>query len=523
MRHWHLAGSTALILGLSQAPALAVTPEEVWANWQQAMASAGLTVAGSAVREGDTLQAGAVTVTIPDPEGGSGSAKVSFEGLAFRDRGDGTVEVTLPARYVFAGQGMDGPGSFVATLEETGLSMVASGTAEATGYALAAERYALTFGEFTEEDGVTPVDLTAKVTVAGMAAAYAVTPGAGTTAIDSTASAASTTFELAGTNASSGGTVSFTASLGEISTTTKGVFVGPELMENMSAALAAGFFVDSTTTVGPVSVKGDFSERGDTARIDAVLTGAKARLALDAARIDYGFGLTGADITVAGSEMPLPEIRTAFGELSFNVLLPVAMSETPQAWSAVARLVDLTAADSLWSMFDPGGQLKRDPVTLIVDVKGTGRWTADILDPAVQAQAVPPQSCCRWMCRRSVQGAGRRGGRDRGLHLRQQRPCHLRRPARTHRQADHQTDGHQCADRHGGVDGLHPRGRGDCRAHGVGAAGQAGGGAGSAGVGDRVQGQGPVRERAADALAARVLAARVLAQGAPADYLNHRL
>ncbi len=177
MRHWHLAGSTALILGLSQAPALAVTPEEVWANWQQAMASAGLTVAGSAVRNGDTLQAGAVTVTIPDPEGGSGSATVSFEGLAFRDRGDGTVEVTLPARYVFAGQGMDGPGSFVATLEETGLSMVASGTAEATGYAIAAEEYALTFGEFTEEDGVTPVDLTAKVTVAGMAAAYAVTPG----------------------------------------------------------------------------------------------------------------------------------------------------------------------------------------------------------------------------------------------------------------------------------------------------------------------------------------------------------
>ncbi len=63
------------------------------------------------------------------------------------------------------------------------------------------------------------------------------------------------------------------------------------------------------------------------------------------------------------------------------------MSETPQAWSAVARLVDLTAADSLWSMFDPGGQLVRDPVTLIVNVRGTGRWTGDIMDPTVQAQA----------------------------------------------------------------------------------------------------------------------------------------
>lgn len=390
MRHWHLAGSTALILGLSQAPALAVTPEEVWANWQQAMGSAGLTVVGSAARDGDTLRTGAVTVTIPDPEGGSGSATVSFEGLAFRDRRDGTVEVTLPARYAFAGQGIDGPGSFVATLEETGLSMVASGTAAATRYDIAAEEYALTFGAFTESDGTTPLDMTARVTVAGMAANYAVTPGEGTTGIDSTAAAAETRFELAVKDPQTELDVSFTASLGPVSAVTKGVFVGPELMENMGEALRAGFFVDSTTTVGPVSVTGRFTEYGQAGRIDAALTGASARLALDAARVDYGFGLTGADITVAGPEMPLPEIRTAFGELSFNVLLPVAISETPQTWSAVARLVDLTVADSLWSMFDPGGQLKRDPVTLIVDLKGTGRWTADILDPAVQAQAAPP-------------------------------------------------------------------------------------------------------------------------------------
>ncbi len=61
-------------------------------------------------------------------------------------------------------------------------------------------------------------------------------------------------------------------------------------MENMSAALAAGFSIYSMMKVGPVSVKGDFSERGDTARIDAALTGASTRLALNAARLTMASG-----------------------------------------------------------------------------------------------------------------------------------------------------------------------------------------------------------------------------------------
>lgn len=389
MRHCQLAGSTALALLFSQSAALAVTPEEVWANWQQAMGSSGLVVAGTATRAGDRLETSGVTVTFADPEIG-GTMVVTMEGLAFVDRGDGTVEVTLPATYGVTTKDMDGPGSFVARLDQKGLSMIASGTAEATSYDIAAQEYALSFSEFTEKDGVTPVDLTAKVTVTDMTARYAVTPGAGTTTLESAAKAAMTTFEVAASDPESGMVAKLGATMGAVDAVTKGTLVGPELMQDMAAALAAGFFVDSTTTIGPVTVKGEFTERGESGRIDAVLSGARARVALDRSRVDYGFGLTGADITVAGPEIPLPEIQTAFGELSFNFMLPIGMSDTPQEWSAVARLVDLTAADMIWSMFDPGGQLKRDPMTLIVDIKGTGRWLADIMDPAVQAQAAPP-------------------------------------------------------------------------------------------------------------------------------------
>lgn len=389
MRHVTLAGSTALALLLSLSPALAVTPEEVWENWQAAMSAAGSTVTGTATRSGDVLETGAVTVSFTDPEGGT--VTTTFEGLSFRDRGDGTVEVTFPTTYPFVLKGVeDAPGSFVATLDQKGLSMIASGTAEATSYDISAEEYALTFGQFTEKDGTSPVDLTVKVTVAGMAATYAVTPGTGITALDSTARAASTRFEVAAKDPTQNLVANLSVTLGSIESATKGNLVGPELMQDMAAALKAGFFVDSTTTIGPVTVKGDFVDQSGNGRIDAALSGANARVALDPARLEYGLGLTGADITVAGSDMPLPEVQTAFGEMGFSFLLPVAMSDTPQDWSVGVRLVDLTAADMLWSMVDPGGMLKRDPLSLIVDLKGTGRWTADILDPAVQQQASPP-------------------------------------------------------------------------------------------------------------------------------------
>jgi hypothetical protein len=43
--------------------------------------------------------------------------------------------------------------------------------------------------------------------------------------------------------------------------------------------------------------------------------------------------------------------------------------------------VEFTLPDQLWSMFDPGAQLPRDPATLLIDLSGKGRLFFDLLDP----------------------------------------------------------------------------------------------------------------------------------------------
>jgi hypothetical protein len=46
----------------------------------------------------------------------------------------------------------------------------------------------------------------------------------------------------------------------------------------------------------------------------------------------------------------------------------------------------------LWGVFDPTGQLPRDPATVLVDLTGKARLLFDFLDPAAALQAADPNA-----------------------------------------------------------------------------------------------------------------------------------
>jgi hypothetical protein len=386
--HSRFLAATALGLILST-PALALTPEEAWESWQAMSTAAGqsITATGTA-RNGDTLVVSGITMGMTIPDGPVVASTIPE--VKFRDRGDGSVEITYPVSYDVKLSEPGAPSAATITVVQDQMVLIASGEATSPSFDFTAKGVVLTIKDVINPQGQ-PTDMSGTLSMADLAGKYVALPSSGGQAYDSAFSASGMVLQVAAKEPAQQVDLTFDMSIAQPSFTGKTVTVAPELMQsgNMSAALAAGFMVEGEYSTGPISTKLNMTENGTPGAFDATFTGTKAHITMNADRFDYGFGMMGAAINASGFEIPMPMVTGAFGEMAFGFAMPVKASEEPQDFTALVKVVDLTMADDLWSMFDPGGALKRDPVTLIADLAGTGAWTVDILDPATQIDQGP--------------------------------------------------------------------------------------------------------------------------------------
>ena len=99
MKPTFLAGTTAVFLLTGSSAVLAdVTPEDVWQNWQDGLATMGNQISAKTVaRNGDTLVVTGITVTNTQTDGSK--SLISLDEMRFTDLGDGTVGVMLPDSF----------------------------------------------------------------------------------------------------------------------------------------------------------------------------------------------------------------------------------------------------------------------------------------------------------------------------------------------------------------------------------------------------------------------------------------
>ncbi len=384
--------STAIVTILSVSAAFAdVTPEEVWENWQAMSTSTGqdMTVGGS-VRNGDTLEVTEIVVTQKDPMGGS--ASVSFDKLSFKDNGDGTVTVLMPESYPMSmafppeADG-NGPGSMKLLVSQPGMTITASGTSTETSYDFLAPAAAITLQEVTDASG-TVLKTKADLAMTEASGKYVVHRDGDMTLIDTAFAVKSLSLNVEGQDPEGSGKGTGTLSLADVTMTMKGNVLGPDVMENMAVALNSGFTMDMGIGFGAMSMSVDAVDATGPTKFTLGATDGSLNLALDKERMNYGLGLTGAKLVVSGPEIPFPQVEVGLGEFAFNVLVPVSKSDEPQAFAYLTKFVDLTSSEDIWGMFDPAGTLSREPVTLVLDVKGTGRWYEDITDPNFDFESV---------------------------------------------------------------------------------------------------------------------------------------
>ena len=103
---------------------------------------------------------------------------------------------------------------------------------------------------------------------------------------------------------------------------------------------------------------------------------------MDAESLAYDVSGTGVDMNVQTSDLPFP-LSMTMAEMAFKLEMPVARSEEEQPFSFLLKLADFAVPEELWGLVDPGRALPRDPATVLLDVSGRAKLSADLFDPMI--------------------------------------------------------------------------------------------------------------------------------------------
>lgn len=389
MTHWSLSASTAIALVLSAGSALAITPEEVWANWQALATEGGGTLtAASQTKTGAALELTGVVQTTTTPEV---TIHVAMDKVTLTDKGDGTVQIvtsdSYPLSVIEPGKTPD-QAAAVITFSQPGGSWVASGTPEAVTWDFSYPTVTATLTK-AQEDGK-PLDVKGTMTLTDLSGT--ITTGAQAdkpVAMKYALNIGSLALSADGRNPSANEEFAVTVGLSDLVASATGTVLPQAQMVNMAEALKAGFAVDSSSSTGALKVDVKWSDNAGPNAFGLELGGTSTKVKLDATAIDYGFGLMAGKFNANAPGGGMPPVDGSFSEIGLSVAMPVSKTDAPQPFAFVTRLVDVAVSDTIWGMIDPGAQLPHDPATLILDLKGTGAWAVDILDPAIQNGSVP--------------------------------------------------------------------------------------------------------------------------------------
>lgn len=170
-----LRGASALaMVAATAAPGLALTPQDVWDQWQGYFTSAGYEITARAEPQGADLAVRDLRMSMPlegaDDE--TGTVTVALGDYTFEGGADGSVNVRMPDEQTIEihvePPEKDGEAFDIALRQSVAnFTMTASGTPEDTDYTYTSDSIALTLDSLSK--GGTPVDFgAASLTIDGV-------------------------------------------------------------------------------------------------------------------------------------------------------------------------------------------------------------------------------------------------------------------------------------------------------------------------------------------------------------------
>jgi hypothetical protein len=385
-----LIASSAVALCATQVFA-DLSAEDVWADWKAYSETFGYTIAGIETRAGDTLTITGVTV---ESETGDalGVGRALIDRIVLTEQGDGSIIIDFPAIIPLELTAVDdtlGAMSISMDYRQSGSNFVASGTSDAIDYTLSIDSISVETTGIEVDGEVQPEDM------ANLSFELSSLQGSSQTVLSElreytqSLSAESVSYTAVTSDPASGDTSTVSGQFQDVSYDgTATAPMGDVDSENMDAMLAAGFAVDgvfeyaaNAMTIDLGSAAGDLGASVITGNSSVGVLMGKNGLTYDVAQKDV-------QVQASSSQFPLP-LDFNIANSTFNITVPVRQSDAAEDFAFGFALDGFTMSDVLWGLFDPTGQLPRDPATIAVDLAGKARVLMDLLDPTAMAQMNP--------------------------------------------------------------------------------------------------------------------------------------
>ncbi|PRY93903.1 DUF2125 domain-containing protein [Donghicola tyrosinivorans] len=362
-----------------------VTPQDLWADWQEQLSATydSYTI-GDETLDGDTLVLSDLVVVMQDD---SSTLSIEVPQITMRANGNGTVTITTAEEYLghiiatFEEEGQRSETDIDFFVRQNGLSMLASG-----------DPSEITYDYTAAAVSVGLLDVKLPEAEQGVTAAFDMTmsnlEGTSTSKIDGDMVEITSKVITGATNITANfaeeGTGNALAFNGTVASLTydgnQRMALAPASSGDLYNMVANGGEAHAKTTIGAATYT--FDVKGEDAGVVTIETAGSADVVdVDAGGFRIGTNTYDPVIRAQFAPFPLPLEFVAKG-FDFNLAMPVLPAEEEQDFTLGFGLRDFTMPDVLWSMFDPGAALPRDPATIAIGLKGTGTMMEPVFDQA---------------------------------------------------------------------------------------------------------------------------------------------
>ncbi|MFC3612177.1 DUF2125 domain-containing protein [Lutimaribacter marinistellae] len=364
-----------------------LTADQVWADWQSYMAGMGYEVTGQQSKSGDTTTISDIAMAMDLPEE-DGQFSLTWPEMTLTENSDGTVTLGFPENFPMVIAGEAEGETFRAELayDQQGLSMVVSGSPEDMTYEYSADTVGVRLVSI-EADGETLPAEAAEIgfNMTGMEGVSRMQVGE-QRKVEQTFAATQMAYVMAINDPEGEGDVDIRGTLDGMAFEGGGIIPVGTTAGDYQSMIEAGFDFsgDFSFAAGQTAMSGVSTEDGmeSSFALNSASQGGAVSVAMNGEQLAYDVSQNATQIAVQSSDLPFP-VEMAMSEFGLALDIPVQKAEEPQPFAMSINLTDFTMSDMIWQMFDPAGQLPRDPATVLLDLSGMATVLVNMFDPAV--------------------------------------------------------------------------------------------------------------------------------------------